>query len=643
MSQPNNNPNKPAGAAASGQPGAPQGGLRPGQRQGNRPGGPAGRLMPGEKAKDFKGTLLRLGSYLRPYALGLLVVFFFTMLSALLEVVGPKILGEVTTLVFQGVQRMLAGTGGIDFPSIQKTLLFLLALYLIAAVFRFIQNWLMAHVSASVTYRMRKEIDEKLAKLPLSYFDRTPTGEIMSRMTNDVDTVTSSLSEILTDIIRSGITLIGTTVMMVLISPLLAGAVFVTLPLSFFIVRFVIKRSQGYFKDQSRYLGMLNSHVEEMYGGHLVVSAYNGEKRSLADFDGLNQNLYTAARKSQTISGIMMPLMRFVGNLGYVVVSVLGSAMAVSGSVSIGDIQAMLQYVNRFNMPVTELANIFNVLQQTAAAAERVFAFMSEAEEAPDAEGAIAPQTVEGDVNFDHLRFGYTPEKVVIEDLTAKAKAGQKVAIVGETGAGKTTIVKLLMRFYEPTGGAIYIDGIDTQQYTRAGVRNLFGMVLQDTWLYHDTIANNIRYGKEGATDEEVRAAAKAAQADHFIETLPGGYDMVINEDADNLSQGQKQLLTIARVILANPEMLILDEATSSVDTRTEIQIQRAMDALMKGRTSFVIAHRLSTIQNADTIYVMHQGKLVEQGTHGGLLEKGGVYADIYNSQFAPLEEAGAT
>ncbi len=609
------------------------GGFGPGR--GPRPGGPGSpMMMPGEKARDFKGTMRKLIGYLDRYKLALVVVALMAVASTVAHIIGAKILGKATTRLFEGVMAQLTGTGTVDFVGIGSILLTVLALYLASALFAYIQGWVMANVSTNIAYRFRREITEKINRLPLKYFDRVTHGEVLSRITNDVDTVNQTLSQGLTQLITSSVTVVGVLVMMLSISGWMTLIALLTIPLSLVVVRLIIGQSQKYFKQQQEYLGHVNGHVEEMYGGHVVMKAFNGEAKSLAKFDTFNTPLYEAAWKSQFLSGLMMPLMMFIGNLGYVAVAILGGWLVVRNAITIGDVQAFIQYVRSFTQPITQLANISNVLQQTAAAAERVFEFLAEAEEVPDTAWPVKPDTVAGHVEFRHVRFGYTSDKIIINDFSAEAQPGQKIAIVGPTGAGKTTMVKLLMRFYDVNDGAILIDAHDIRDYTRRDLRQMLAMVLQDTWLYNGTIMENIRYGRLDATDEEVIAAAKTAHVDHFIHTLPDGYKMELNEEASNISQGQKQLLTIARAVLADPKILILDEATSSVDTRTEVLIQQAMDRLMQGRTSFIIAHRLSTIRNADLILVMRDGDIVEQGTHAELLARSGFYAELYNSQF---------
>jgi ATP-binding cassette subfamily B multidrug efflux pump len=603
-------------------------------------GGPMGSLKD-DKASDFKGTMLKLIGYLGKYKVAVLIVMVFAIGSTAANIAGPKILGQATTTLFEGVLAQLGGTGTIDFTSIGRIILITLGLYLISALFAYIQGWIMADVATNITYRFRRDISEKINRMPLKYFDTTTYGEVLSRITNDVDTVNQTLSQSLTQIITSAVTVIGVLVMMLSISWLMTLVALVMIPLSMLVVSLIIRQSQKYFKEQQDYLGHVNGHVEEMYGGHIVMKAFNGEEKSIQKFDTYNNVLYDVAWKSQFLSGLMMPIMAFIGNLGYVAVAILGGYLAIRQAITVGDIQAFIQYVRSFTQPITQLANISNVLQQTAAAAERVFEFLDESEEVVETTNPLKLEKVLGNVEFKNVRFGYDPEKPVIKNFSAIAKPGQKVAIVGPTGAGKTTIVKLLMRYYDINAGSILVEGHDIRDFTRHDLRQMFGMVLQDTWLYNGSIMENIRYGRQDATDEEVHAAAKAAHMDHFIHTLPDGYDMVLNEETSNISQGQKQLLTIARAVLADPSILILDEATSSVDTRTEILIQQAMDSLMIGRTSFVIAHRLSTIRNADLILVMNEGDIVEQGTHEELLARGGFYAELHNSQFERVPVSG--
>jgi len=549
-------------------------------------------------------------------------------------------MAKATNKLFEGVIAMLTGTGGIDFSYIGWIILILVGLYALSCALSYLQGWLMTGVTQKVSYRLRRDISLKINRLPLSYFDGTSTGDVLSRVTNDVDTLSQSLNQSLTQIVTSVTTVLGVLAMMLSISPLMTLVAVLTLPLSLLFITQIVKRSQPFFVRQQRYLGEANGHIEEMYGGHVVVRAFNGEDRSIETFNEINDKLYNSAWKSQFLSGLMQPLMGLVGNIGYVAICVLGGWLTVKGTISVGDIQAFIQYVRSFNQPINQLANISNVLQQTAAAAERVFEFLDEKEEIPDPEQPVSADKVEGQVLFAHVKFGYDPEKIIIHDFSHIVQPGQKVAIVGPTGAGKTTMVKLLMRFYDVNEGAILVDGYDVRQFTRNDLRGLFGMVLQDTWLYNGTILENIRYGRLDATDEEVYAAARMAGVEHFVHTLPEGYDTVLNEEASNISQGQKQLLTIARAVLSDPKILILDEATSSVDTRTELHIQHAMDRLMKGRTSFVIAHRLSTIKDSDVILVMRDGDIVEVGSHDELMERGGFYAELYQSQFEPEETA---
>ena len=589
-----------------------------------------------ERAKDFKGTLRQLLSALRQYKLSLIVVMVFAILSTIFNIAGPKILAKATTALATGWIARLRGVGSIDFGYIGKILLILLAMYLCSAAFSFVQGWLMTGLSQKVCYDFRRQISEKINRLPLAYFEKRTVGEVLSRITNDVDTLGQSLNQSITQLITSITTMIGVLIMMLTISPTMTLIAILILPVSMALVLLVVRFSQKYFRAQQKVLGSVNGQVEEVYSGHNVVKAFNREDAVLNDFDEANNRLFESAWKSQFLSGLMQPIMTFVGNLGYVAVAVSGSIFAARGIITIGDIQAFIQYVRNFTQPIQQLAQVSNMLQSMAAASERVFEFLGEPEEEQNADPArrADPACIDGQVTFDHVKFGYTPEKTVIRDFSCDVKPGQKVAIVGPTGAGKTTMVKLLMRFYDVNSGAITLDGHNVKDFDRSALREGFGMVLQDTWLFQGTIMENIRYGRLDATDEEVIAAAKAACADHFIRTLPGGYQMELNEDASNVSQGQKQLLTIARAILADNKILILDEATSSVDTRTEQRIQTAMDNLMRGRTSFVIAHRLSTIKDADLILVMRDGDIVEQGTHDDLLAAGGFYADLYNSQF---------
>jgi ATP-binding cassette subfamily B multidrug efflux pump len=601
--------------------------------------GPMGAMMPGAKARNFKGTMAKLIQYLGKYRLSILIVFVFAIASTIANIIGPKILGQATTALFEGSVAQANGTGSIDFNYIGRIILITLSLYIISAIFSYLMGWIMASVSANISYRMRRDISEKMNRMPLRYFDGTTHGEVLSRITNDVDTVNQTLSQSLTQIITSVVTVVGVLIMMFTISWLMTVVALVVIPLSMITVMVIVKYSQKYFKQQQEYLGHVNGHVEEMYGGHIVMKAFNGEEESIQKFDVSNNTLYDSAWKAQFLSGLMMPIMFFISNLGYVAVAVLGSYLAAIGIITVGDIQAFIQYVRSFTQPITQLANISNILQQTAAAAERVFEFLDEEEEMLEAATPVVLEDVKGYVEFKDVHFGYSPDKIIINDFSAEAEPGHKIAIVGPTGAGKTTMVKLLMRFYDVNSGAILVDGTDIRDFTRYDLRKLFGMVLQDTWLYNGTIMENIRYGRPDATDEEVIAAAVAAHVDHFVHTLPDGYNMVLNEETTNISQGQMQLLTIARAVLADPKILILDEATSSVDTRTEILIQRAMDNLMKNRTSFVIAHRLSTIRDADLILVMRDGDIVEQGNHEELLARGGFYAELHNSQFEKQEE----
>jgi ATP-binding cassette subfamily B protein len=591
-------------------------------------------MMKGDTARDFRGTMAKLVDYLGKYRWVVLVVIVFAIASTAANIAGPKILGEATTELFEGVLAQLRGTGEIDFEAIGRILLTTLGLYLFSTVCGYIQGWIMADVSTDIAYRFRREISEKINRMPLKYFDRVSQGEVLSHITNDVDTVNQTLSQSLTQIITSVTTVIGVLIMMFSINWVMTLVALTIMPLSALVVTLIVRQSQKHFQQQQDYLGHINGHVEEMYGGHLVMKAFNGEEKSIEKFDGFNHVLYDSAWKSQFLSGLMMPIMMFIGNLGYVAVSVLGGWLAIRNAITVGDIQAFIQYVRSFTQPIRQIANISNVLQQTAAAAERVFEFLDEEEEIPETVDPIKLDGVEGRIEFRDVEFSYDGEKTVINDFDAVANPGQKVAIVGPTGAGKTTMVKLLMRFYDVDDGAILVDGHDIRDLSRHDLRDLFGMVLQDTWLYNGTIMENIRYGRPEATDEEVVEAARMAHVDHFVRTLPEGYGMVLNEEASNVSQGQKQLLTIARAVLADPKMLILDEATSSVDTRTEILIQQAMDRLMEGRTSFVIAHRLSTIRDADMILVMNEGDIVEIGKHQELLDRGGFYAELYYSQF---------
>ncbi len=615
---------------------------RPQQQQGPRMGGPMGGHMmgaPAAKARDFKGTMRKLIEYLGAYRGLIIIVFVFAVFSTAASIAGPKILGNATTKLFEGVMAELNGTGTIDFAYIGRIALITLGLYLVSALFSYIQGWIMANVSTDIAYRFRRDLSEKMNHMPLRYFDGTTHGEVLSRFTNDVDTINQTLSQSLTQIITSLVTVVGVLIMMLSISWQMTLVALVVIPLSMVTVMLIVRQSQKFFKQQQEYLGHVNGHVEEMYGGHIVMKAFNGEAESIQKFDQSNNTLYDSAWKSQFLSGLMMPIMMFLGNLGYVGVAILGGYLAIRNAITVGDIQAFIQYMRSFTQPITQLANISNVLQQTAAAAERVFEFLDESEEVEETASPIKLESVSGHVEFKDVHFGYDPAKPVINNFSAEAEPGHKIAIVGPTGAGKTTMVKLLMRFYDVDSGKILIDGHDIRDFTRKDLRKMFGMVLQDTWLYNGTIMENIRYGRPDATDEEVIAAAQMAHVDHFVHTLPDGYNMVLNEETSNISQGQMQLLTIARAFLADPKILILDEATSSVDTRTEVLIQRAMNNLMKNRTSFVIAHRLSTIRDADLILVMNHGDIVEQGTHKELLAKYGFYYELYMSQFKKMED----
>ncbi|TGY44175.1 ABC transporter ATP-binding protein [Clostridium sartagoforme] len=599
-------------------------------------GGPMGGMhLGGAKAKDFKGTTKKLLDYLKPFRLSIIIVLIFAVGSAAFSIIGPKVLGHVTTSIFEGLVSKISGSGaGIDFSYIGKLIVILIVLYVISAAFSFIQNFVMSGVAQKVSYNLRKEISLKINKMPLKYFDKMSHGEVLSRVTNDVDTVSNTLNQSLSQIFTSITTLIGVLIMMLSISGTMTLAAIIVVPLSGVLISFVVKKSQKYFKEQQSYLGHVNGHVEEIYSGHTIVKAFNGEEKSVEEFNELNDTLYSSAWKSQFLSGMMMPIMTFIGNIGYVIVTILGGYLVVKNSIKVGDIQSFIQYIRSFNQPIAQAAQIANVLQSTAAAAERVFEFLEEEEEADLDTNPIDVEELKGEVTFKNVHFGYNEDKIIINDFSSKVKPGQRIAIVGPTGAGKTTIVKLLMRFYELNSGEILVDNYNINEFKRSDLRKAFGMVLQDTWLFNGSIMENIRYGNLNASDEEVINAAKAAHVHHFVKTLPDGYNMELNEDASNVSQGQKQLLTIARAILADPKILILDEATSSVDTRTEVLIQKAMDNLMKGRTSFIIAHRLSTIKDADLILVMKDGDIVEQGNHNELLNKDGFYANLYNSQF---------
>ena len=597
-------------------------------------GGPHGGMGAGEKAKDFKGTIKKLMKYLSEYKIGLIFVLLFAIGSTIFNIAGPKILGKATTEIFTGLVGKVSGGSGIDFEKIAHILIFLMCLYVTSAIFSFIQGYIMTGVSQKLTYRLRKEISEKINRMPMNYFDTRTHGEVLSRVTNDIDTLSQSLNQSATQIITSFTTIIGVLIMMLSISPLMTLVALLILPISLGLISTIVKRSQRHFKNQQEYLGHVNGQVEEVYGGHNIVKAFNKETDVIKEFDETNEILYQSAWKSQFFSGMMMPIMQFVGNLGYVAVAILGGCLAIKKTIEVGDIQSFIQYVRNFTQPITQVAQVANMLQSTAAASERVFEFLEEEEEDQFAQNPVSVEGLEGNVEFDHVHFGYNADKIIINDFSAKVKQGQKIAIVGPTGAGKTTMIKLLMRFYDVNSGAILIDGHNLKDFNRGELRQMFGMVLQDTWLFHGSIKENIRYGKLDATDEEVIEAAKAAHVHRFVQTLPNGYDMELNEEASNVSQGQKQLLTIARAILADPKILILDEATSSVDTRTEVRIQKAMDNLMRGRTSFIIAHRLSTIRDADLILVMKDGDIIEQGNHEELLKQNGFYAELYNSQF---------
>ena len=602
--------------------------------------GPMGHgRMGGEKAKDFKGTMGKLMKYMSAFKVQMLFVVIFAIGGTVFNIIGPKILGKATTEIFNGLVSKVSGGSGMDFEKIATILLTALALYVTSALCSLVQGFLMTGVSQKTTYRLRKEISQKINRMPMNYFDTRTHGEVLSRVTNDVDTLGQSLNQSATQIITSTTTIIGVLVMMLSISPLMTLVALLILPVSLGMISFVMKHSQKYFKGQQEYLGNVNGQVEEVYSGHNIVKAFNKEKDVIEEFEKTNDKLYDSAWKSQFFSGMMMPIMQFVGNLGYVGVVILGGVLAAKKTIEVGDIQSFIQYVRNFTQPIQQLAQVANMLQSTAAASERVFEFLEEEEEDQTVPNPVSVEGLEGNVTFEHVHFGYNEDKIIINDFSVDVKEGQKIAIVGPTGAGKTTMIKLLMRFYDVNSGAILIDGHNVKDFNRSELRQMFGMVLQDTWLFHGSIKDNIKYGKLDATDEEVIEAAKAARVHRFVQTLPGGYDMELNEEASNVSQGQKQLLTIARAILADPKILILDEATSSVDTRTEIQIQKAMDTLMKGRTSFVIAHRLSTIRDADVILVMKDGDIVEQGNHEELLAKNGFYADLYNSQFENTTE----
>ena len=600
--------------------------------------GPGGGMAPAEKAKNFKGSISKLMQYIGRYKIAILAVMIMAAASTVFTVIGPKVLGKATTALSEGIMNKISGKGGIDFGYVGKILIIVLLLYGVSCIFNLVQGFVMTGITQKICYRMRKEISEKINRMPLKYFESRTYGEVLSRITNDVDTLGNGLNQSITQLITSISTLIGVFIMMITISVPMTLITLITLPVSILLISFVIKHSQKYFKSQQEYLGHINGQVEEVYSGHHIVKAFNKEETVKKEFHDTNEILYKSAWKSQFFSGMMMPVMQFIGNLGYVGVAVLGGFLTIKNVIEVGDIQSFIQYVRNFTQPIQQMAQVANMLQSTAAASERVFEFLEEKEEDQTVEHPVSVENLKGNVEFDHVHFGYNPDKIIINDFSAKVKEGQKIAIVGPTGAGKTTMIKLLMRFYDVNDGSIKIDGHDIRDFNRSELREMFGMVLQDTWLFHGSIRENIRYGKLDATDEEVIQAAKAAHVHRFVKTLPGGYDMELNEEASNVSQGQKQLLTIARAILADPKILILDEATSSVDTRTEVLIQKAMDNLMKGRTSFVIAHRLSTIRDADLILVMKDGDIVEQGNHEELLAKGGFYADLYNSQF---ENAG--
>ena len=604
--------------------------------------GPHGGMRGGAKAKDFKGSLKKLVKYMSVYKVQMLFVAVFAVCGTVFNIVGPKILGKATTEIFNGLVSKVSGGSGMDFGKIGQILLITLGLYVVSALCSFIQGMIMTGISQKTTYRLRKDIPEKVNRMPMDYFDTKPVGEVLSRVTNDVDTLGQSLNQSATQLITSVTTLIGVLVMMLSISPLMTVVALLILPISVGLISFVMKHSQKYFSGQQEYLGNVNGQVEEVYSGHNVIKAFNKEDDVIREFDRTNDKLYESAWKSQFFSGMMMPVMQFVGNLGYVGVAILGGFLAIKKTIEVGDIQSFIQYVRNFTQPIQQVAQVTNMLQLAAASSERVFEFLEEKEEDQTVEHPVSVEGLHGNVQFENVHFGYNPEKIIINDFSANVKEGQKIAIVGPTGAGKTTMIKLLMRFYDVNSGSIKIDGHDVRDFNRSELREMFGMVLQDTWLFHGTIMDNIRYGKLDATEEEVIQAAKAAHVHRFVQTLPGGYQMEINEEATNISQGQKQLLTIARAILADPKILILDEATSSVDTRTEVRIQKAMDNLMKGRTSFVIAHRLSTIRDADLILVMKDGDIIEQGTHTQLLAQNGFYAELYNSQFESTDQTCA-